>query len=110
MKLSLLLFALGQVLKIASLTHQGFKRHIRKMKARIVIKTRDKKCGRIFVFNKGKFSSTTKDLDQFDAALVFRDAAAGFRVLTDRKKDAAFNAAAQGDLEIQGMSFYAQWF
>ncbi len=110
MKFSLLLFALGQILKIANLFHGRFKRHIRKTKARILIKTSDGNRGRIFVFNKGCFSSSTRDLEEYDAALVFRNADSGFRVLTDKKKDAAFSAAARGDLTVEGMSFWAQWF
>ena len=49
----------------------------------------------------------TKD---YDAALVWKDAATGFSVMTSKKKDASFNAAAEGKLKISGMSVYAQWF
>ncbi len=110
MKLTLLLFALGQILKIASITNKAFKRYIRKTDARILIKTEDDRRARLFIFNKGKVSSMAGSHNTFDAALVFKDAAAGFRVLTSKKRDASFNAAAEGKLKVEGMSFFAQWF
>lgn len=110
MKFSLLLFALGKILKIASITNKSFKRYIRKTDARILIKTRDGKRARLFIFNKGKFSSMAGNHEAFDAALVFKDAAAGFKILTSKEGDASFNAAARGILTVEGMSFFAQWF
>ena len=110
MRFTLLLFALGQLLKIASFICKPFQRFIRKTDARILIKTADGKCARLFVFNKGKVASLPGNHDRFDAALIFTDAAAGFSVLTSKKKDASFNAAADGKLKIAGMSFFALWF
>lgn len=110
MKFTLLLFALGQILKIASITNTAFKRYIRKTSVKILIKTRDGQRARLFVFNKGKVSSMPGNHEIFDAALVFKDATSGFRVLTSKKSDASFNAATQGLLEVEGMSFFAQWF
>ncbi len=110
MRFTLLLFALGQILKIASITHKAFKRYISKTQARILIKTEDGRRARLFIFDKGKFSSMAGNYETFDAALVFRDAAAGFKVLTSKKSDASFNAAAEGKLKVEGMSFFAQWF
>lgn len=110
MRLTLLLFFLGQMLKIASVGSKRFKRYIRKMDARILIRTEDGKRARLFLFNKGKVSSYRGDHNDFDVALTFKDAATGFAVLTSKAKDASFNAAAEGKLKIEGMSFYAQWF
>ncbi len=110
MRFTLLLFILGQILKIASITSKQFKRYIRKTHARILIKTEDGRRARLFVFNRGKVSSFSGNHDDFDAALIFKDAATGFSVLTSKKKDASFNAAAEGKLKIVGMSFFAQWF
>ncbi len=110
MKFTLLLFALGQILKVASITNKNFKRYIRKVDARILIKTRNGERARLYIFNKGKVSSVAGNHDVYDAALIFKDAAAGFKVLTSKKKDASFNAAAEGNLTVEGMSFFAQWF
>lgn len=45
-----------------------------------VIKTKDGKIGRRFIFRKGKYSSD-RVLDDFDLALVFDNAAIGFKAL-----------------------------
>ncbi|MDA8403123.1 MAG: hypothetical protein M0Z56_02850 [Desulfobacteraceae bacterium] len=110
MKFSTLLFALYNILKIASYTNTAFKKHIGKVNVRILIKTEDGQRARMFIFNKGKLSSLAGDQKKFDVALVFQDAETGFKVLSSKKKDASFNAAASGKLKVLGMSVYAQWF
>ena len=80
------------------------------MRARILIKTADGKRARLFVFDKGTISSASGNQDTFDAALVWQDAATGFGVMTDKRPDASFNAAADGKLRVEGMSVFAQWF
>lgn len=110
MKFSVLLFALFSILKIASYTNSAFKKYIGKVSARILIKTEDGKRSRMFIFDKGKFSSVPGDQKKFDVALVFQDAETGFKVMSSKKKDASFNAAADGKLKVLGMSVYAQWF
>jgi hypothetical protein len=110
MKFNLLLFVLAQILKIASLTHAKFKRYISKAAARVLIKTADGQYGRLFVFDKGKFSTLAGDQKDFDVALVWKDADTGFSTMTNKSPDASFNAAAEGKLRVEGMSVYAQWF
>lgn len=110
MRLTVLLFALGQILKIASMGSKKFKGYIRKADVRILIRTEGGKHARLFRFEKGKVSSHGGNHETFDVALTFTDAATGFAVLTSKKKDASFNAAADGKLKIEGMGFYAQWF
>ncbi len=110
MKFSALLFALSILLPIAARTNKAFKKYIRNTSAKILIKTADGKRARLFIFDKGKISSRAGDHQDFDAALVWRDAATGFAVMTDKREDAAFNAAAAGKLKIEGMSIYALWF
>jgi hypothetical protein len=110
MRFSLLLFALSVILKVASIINRAFKRYIRKISAKILIKTADGQVARMFIFDKGKITSLTGDQEVFDVALVWKDVATGFSVMTSKKKDASFNAAAQGKLRVEGMSVYAQWF
>ena len=110
MRFSILLFALGQILRVAAIISRPFKHYIRNTDARVLIKTADNSRARLFVFNKGKVSSLAGHHDVFDVALVFKDAATGFAVLTSQKKDASFNAAAEGELQVVGMSLLAQWF
>lgn len=110
MKFSLLLFALANILKVASLTNKKFRKFISKSSVRVLIKTADGRRGRLFVFDRGRVSSVAGDRKPYDVALVWRDAKTGFAVMTDKGKDASFNAAAAGSLKILGMSVYAQWF
>ncbi|MBC2714058.1 MAG: hypothetical protein HF978_02005 [Desulfobacteraceae bacterium] len=110
MKFSVLLFALYNILKIASMTNKAFKKYISKISAKILIKTEDNERARMFIFDKGKLSSVSGDQKNYDVALVWKDAATGFSVMTSKKKDASFNAAAEGKLKVLGMSIYAQWF
>lgn len=110
MRLTILLFFLAQLLKIASLCHPDFKKRIKAAQARILITTVDNQPARIFCFNKGKFSSSTKKTDPFDAALVWADARIAFQVMTSKDPSASFKAAANGKLKILGMGIYAQWF
>lgn len=110
MRFSVLLFMLANILKAASWTSRSYKRHIRGVSARVLIKTEDGERARLFIFDRGRVSSKSGDHQSYDVALVFKDAATGFSVMTSRKKDASFNAAASGRLKVLGMSLYAQWF
>lgn len=110
MRFSMLLFALYNILKIASLTNKAYKKYIRKMSVKILIKTEDGRRARLFIFDKGKISSMIGDRKNFDVALVWKDAATGFSVMTSKSPDASFNAAADGKLKVLGMSVYALWF
>jgi len=110
MKFTILLFVLGNVLKVSSYTNPRFKRFIGKISAKILIKTEDGTIARLFVFDKGKFSTISGDTKDYDAALVWKDADTAFSVMTSKKPDASFNAAADGKLKVLGMSVYAQWF
>lgn len=110
MKFSLLLFVLYHILKRAAKKNERYKKFISRTCVRILIKTADGKRGRLFIFDKGTLSSLPGDHKTYDVALVWKDAATGFAVMTDKKPDASFNAAAEGKLKVEGMSVYAQWF
>lgn len=110
MRFSALLFLLYNVLKIASVFNQSYKKYISKVGVKILIKTKDGKRARLFIFDKGKLSSMLGDQKDYDVALVWQDAATGFSVMKSKEKDASFNAAAEGKLKVLGMSVYAQWF
>ena len=110
MRFSLLLFALSFIIKFASKWNARFKLYIKSTDVRVLIRTADGKRARLFLFEKGKVSSRTGNRKDFDVALVWKDAATGFSVMTDKRKDASFRAAAEGKLRVEGMSVYAQWF
>ena len=110
MRFSLLLLILAQALKIASFTNARFRAYIGKADVRVLIKTADGRRARMFVFDHGRVSSVAGDGNDFDVALVWRDARTGFAAMTDQSPGASFNAAAEGKLHVEGMSVYAQWF
>ena len=110
MKFSLLLFALSWMLKIAARKNKAFQKYISSADVKILIKTADGKHARLFNFNKGHISTFPGDSKDFDVALVWKDAKTGFSTMTSKSKDASFNAAAEGNLRVEGMSVYAQWF
>ncbi|MEW5736799.1 MAG: hypothetical protein AB1921_18285 [Thermodesulfobacteriota bacterium] len=109
MKFQVLLFALAQLLKVSSLTNKEFKKRIANVHVRLLFRTRDGQTGRLIVFDRGKIRSFPGAEHSYDAALVFKDAATGFSVMKSREKDAMFNAAAQGDMYLLGMSAWAVW-
>ena len=110
MRFSLLLWALSWMLKHAARKNEAFRKYIRTADVRVLIRTADARHARLFRFNKGRFSSCSGDTKDFDVALVWKDAKTGFSVMTSKSKDASFNAAAEGNLRVEGMSLYAQWF
>ena len=110
MRFTLLLFALAHLLKLASFTNTRFKAYISKAQARILIRTDDGQRARLFMFDKGRFTSVAGNQKNFDAALIWKDAATGFTTMISKKPDASFNAAAEGKLRVEGMGVYAQWF
>ena len=109
MRFTLLLFALAQILRVAARFNTRFKHYIAKTRVKIMIKTADNTRGRLLIFDKGKVFSLPGTRHAFDAALVWQDAATGFTVMTSKKPEASFNAAAEGKLRVEGMSVYAQW-
>jgi len=109
-RFSLLLFALSILLKWSAKNNNKFKRYIRKGKTRVMIKTADGKRARLFVFDNGKVHSRTGNTKEYDVALIWKNANIGYKGMLNKEKDASFNAAANGDLKIDGMSVYAQWF
>jgi hypothetical protein len=109
MRFTLLLFSLAHILRMAARFNTRFKRYIAKARVRIMIKPVDNSRGRLLIFDKGRVSSIAGTGHAFDAALVWQDAATGFSVMTSKKPDASFNAAAEGKLRVEGMSVYAQW-
>lgn len=109
-RFSILLFGLSQLLRIASFVNGPFKRRIRNTSVRLLIKTRDNSRGRLFIFTRGRIASHSGALHDSDVALVFKDAAAGFSVMRDKRKEAVFNAAARGEVHLEGMNVWALWF
>lgn len=110
MKFSLLLKVLSLLIRRAARKNQAFINYIKHTAVRVLVKTENGSVARLFVFNKGQVASRSGDTADFDVALIWKDAGTAFKVLTDRSPDASFRAAARGDLRVEGMSIFGQWF
>ena len=111
MKFILLLFVLAQKLKAASKKNNAYRKHLGIMQIKVLIKTADGKSGRLFIFDKGAFSSVSGAHHQSDVALIWVDAGTAFKVMTSKTGDAdTFRAAAEGKVRVEGMVPYLQWF
>ena len=111
MKFKLLLFILTKKLKAASKKNTDYQKHLGLMQIKVLIRTADGKIGRLFIFDRGSFSSESCADYQADVALIWADAATAFRVMTSKTSDAdTFRAAAEGKVRIEGMVPYLQWF
>jgi hypothetical protein len=111
MKFTLLLFVLAQKLKTAAKKNTAYRKHLGIMQIRVLMKTEDGKIGRLFVFDKGVFSTESGAHHPCDVALVWADAGTAFRVMTSKTGDAdTFKAAAEGKVRVEGMVPYLQWF
>ncbi len=111
MKFKLLLFILDKKLKAAAKSNPDYKKHLGLMQIKVLIKTADSKIGRLFIFDRGSYSSVSSTDAKADVALIWADAATAFRVMTSKNSDAdTFQAAAEEKVCIQGMVPYLQWF
>ena len=111
MKFSMLLFVLAQKLKSAATKNPAYRKHLGIMQLRVLIRTADGKRGRLFIFDRGAFSSVGGADHRCDVALVWADAGTAFRVMTSKTGDAdTFRAAAEGKVRAEGMVPYLQWF
>ncbi|MGO9147533.1 MAG: hypothetical protein ACLQDF_14315 [Desulfomonilia bacterium] len=110
MKLSFLLFVLYLKLSRAAKTNKAFRNYIGNLQLRILIKTADKKRGRLFIFDKGKVLTQRGANHKCDAALVWADPNTAFKVMLAGTDEASFLAAANGKLKVEGMAYFIQWF
>jgi hypothetical protein len=111
MRFSMLLIILYWILKRAIVKKRPFKNYIGNIhNLRIMIKTADGKRGRLFIFDKGRIATKGGAKHEYDAAIIWSDAATAFRVMSSMDDEATFFAAAQGNMKIDGMAYFAQWF
>ena len=80
MLFQLLLNIINLAISMAARTNRSIREMITVRNYAYVIKTRDNKVGRRFIFKQGKYSSD-RMLDDYDLALVFDSPAIGFKAL-----------------------------
>ena len=111
--MSLLLFVLYLKLRRAAMGNRPFQSHIEGMRLRFLIKSADRKWGRLFIFDNGSVRSVSGADHACDAALVWSDRKAALKVMLSDTEEAAleaFRAAARGEMKVEGNVYYIQWF
>jgi hypothetical protein len=75
----------------------------------VVMRTKDGRQGKRFLFRHGKFS-TDDVLDDFDLAFIWKDGDTAFKVFTANDPTAMHQAMANWDLEMEGDESLSVWF
>jgi len=108
MKLLLILFVLASKFKKSSKSDENFKKFLMGHECRIVVKTKDEKRGRRFIFQDGKFA-TDSVLDKYDAAMVWANAAVGFAAMK-KGEEGIMEALKNHRVYIEGQLHSFTWF
>ena len=108
MRFLLLLAILAFRFKKTARRNPDFKKFLMGHECRIVVKTRDNRKGKRFIFHQGSFSADTV-LNEFDAAMVWTDAKIAFSAM--KKGEAGIMAALQNHrVGIEGQLHAFTWF
>ncbi|MDD5398784.1 MAG: hypothetical protein PHU70_06850 [Dehalococcoidia bacterium] len=109
MLFSLLLYIMSISIAMTAKTNRSIRELISIRNSTYVIKTRDGKRGRRYVFRKGKYSSD-KMLNEFDLALVFENADVGFKTLALGGDTGLQTAINNFTLRLEGDPKIFSWF
>jgi len=109
MLFSLLLFIMSISIAITAKTNRSIRELVSIRNSSYVIKTRDGKRGRRYVFKNGKYSSD-KMLNDFDLALVFENADIGFKTLALGGDTGLQTAINNFTLRLEGDPKIFSWF
>lgn len=108
MRFLLLLAILASKFKKSAATNTNFKKFLMGHECKIVVKTKDNKKGKRFIFKDGQFSSDSV-LDQYDAAMVWANPAIAFTAM--KKGEEGIMDALQNHLVgIEGQLHSFTWF
>lgn len=108
MAFSLLLAILASKFKRAAKLNESFKKFLMGHECTVVIKTRDGKRGKRFIFKDGRFS-TDAVLDHYDTAMIWGNAKTAFSAL--RKGEEGIKEALQNHMVgIDGQVHSFTWF
>ena len=108
MRLLLLLTILASKFKKSAATDANFKKFMMGHECKIVVKTKDGKKGKRFIFKDGKFSSDAM-LDEYDAAMVWADAGIAFNAMK-KGEDGIMEALQNHLVGIEGELHSFTWF
>ena len=110
MKFKILLYILGRKLIKKAGTSADFKKKISEKNCTVQVKTADNKKGRYYTFNNGGVTSTGGVTANPTAAMVWKDAATAFKVLTSSDDAKGMQAFQDGSLKLEGDAGTALWF
>jgi len=110
MKLKLVLWILGRKLVKKSKKDSEFKKKVSEKNCTVQIKTADNSLGRYYTFNNGAVTSNKGVATNPAVALVFKDAATGFSILTSNDNAKRMEALQNGSLKLEGDAATALWF
>lgn len=108
MRLILLLTILAYKFKKSAKTDENFKKFLMGHECRVVVKTKDNKKGKRFIFKDGNFSSD-KVLDEFDAAMVWTDSKTAFNAM-QKGEEGIVSALQNHVVGIEGKIHSFTWF
>ena len=108
MLFKLLLFILSSKFKTSAKTDSNFKKFLMGHECVIVVKTKDNKSGKRFIFKDGTFSSDSV-LDQYDSAMVWSDAKIAFNAMK-KGEDGIIEALQNHLVGIEGQIHSFTWF
>ncbi len=108
MGFSLLLTILAWKFKKASKSDRNFRKFLMGHECAVVIKTKDGRRGKRFIFKDGAFSSDGK-LDEYDAAMIWSDAKKAFKGLK-AGEEGIKNALQNHFVSIDGEIHSFTWF
>jgi hypothetical protein len=110
MKFRLLLYILFKKLRKASKSNIAFKNYVKNKKLRLLIKTADGKISRMYVIGNGEVSSPGGDQNGYDVAMVWADAASGFKAMASDNDADTMIAWKEGKLKVDGNANLLMWF
>ncbi|HNX24955.1 MAG TPA: hypothetical protein PKG60_12990 [Spirochaetota bacterium] len=110
MKFQFLLFILGRKLKGKVKNDPDFKKKVAEKNCTVQIKTADNSKGRYYIFNDGEVDSKKGIAANPTVALVWKDAATGFAVLSSGDAAKNMEAIQNGSLKFEGEGAAALWF
>jgi len=109
MKFSLLLFILGKKLQKAAKKNDSFRNFIKGKNIRIVMKTAGGQ-GKAFIIQEGGVRTSSKNLTQADAALIWCDGNTAFSVMSSGDDEALIAAMTEKKLQSEGDYKEFMWF
>ncbi|BCS97224.1 hypothetical protein DSLASN_28560 [Desulfoluna limicola] len=110
MKFNLLLLVLQRKLSRAAKRNEAFRQFIKDKQLKLIIKTSDNRKGRLYRFDRGRITSSSRIGEAADAAMVWSDAVTAFKVMSSNNEEASVAALTDRTLQVDGDFKAFAWF